>query len=57
MLNIFDKKNVDYFSNTQPPTFPDGLDVEFLHSKLKRLHKLAKSKYDKNMLPHLCIKT
>ena len=48
MLNIFDKKNVDYFSNTQPPTFPDGLDVEiFTFKALKVAHKLAKSKYDK----------
>lgn len=28
MLEFFQRENLDYLSNTMPPTFPDGLDVE-----------------------------
>lgn len=28
LIDLFDKGNVDYVSNTHPSTFPDGLDVE-----------------------------
>ncbi|RED18293.1 aminotransferase class III-fold pyridoxal phosphate-dependent enzyme [Pontivivens insulae] len=28
MIEAFMSANVDYYSNTQPPVFPDGLDVE-----------------------------
>ncbi len=38
----------DYVTNTFPPTFPDGLDVEvFTFKALKRCYKLARSDYDK----------
>ena len=26
-------KNIDYLSNTNPPTFPDGLDIEIFSKK------------------------
>ena len=28
VISLYQKSNVDYASNTEPPTFPDGLDVE-----------------------------
>lgn len=37
LLNIYKKNNYDYVSNVNPPTFPDGLDVEiFSLSSLKK---------------------
>jgi spore coat polysaccharide biosynthesis protein SpsF len=40
--------NSDYLSNTLIPTFPDGLDVEFIMSKaIEELEKLALSDYEK----------
>ena len=48
MINIFEKDKVDYLSNSYPPTFPDGLDIEiFNYKSLKNAFKNAKSKYDK----------
>ena len=39
---------MDYVSNTQPPTFPDGLDVSvFTFNALKKVWDEAKSDYDK----------
>ena len=32
MLEIFNKEKLDYLSNTFPPTFPDGLDIEIFSS-------------------------
>lgn len=40
--------NSDYSSNTQPPTYPDGLDVEaFRFESLEYAWKNASSKYDR----------
>lgn len=48
MLKLFLKKNVDYLSNTEPMTFPDGQDIEiFTFKTLKKTYNLAKSKFDK----------
>jgi spore coat polysaccharide biosynthesis protein SpsF len=33
MINHFESHNYDYLSNTQPPTYPDGLDIEIISSK------------------------
>jgi glutamate-1-semialdehyde aminotransferase/spore coat polysaccharide biosynthesis protein SpsF (cytidylyltransferase family) len=47
ITNYFYKK-VDYASNINPPTFPDGLDVEiFKFSVLKKAYLNAKKKIDK----------
>ena len=32
-IEIFGKKNVDYLSNGNPPTYPDGFDVEIFKFK------------------------
>ena len=46
-VNGYKKKNVDYFSNVNPPTFPDGLDVEvFNFLALKKAYKTTKVKSD-----------
>jgi spore coat polysaccharide biosynthesis protein SpsF len=45
ILKEFKQSEVDYLSNTQPPTFPDGCDVEIiLTSSLRRLQKLPLTK-------------
>lgn len=33
MINHFETHNYDYLSNTQPPTYPDGLDIEIISSR------------------------
>jgi glutamate-1-semialdehyde 2,1-aminomutase len=44
-LSKFKKTNVDYLSNCNPWTYPDGLDVEvFSYKILKRAHQKAKKK-------------
>jgi glutamate-1-semialdehyde 2,1-aminomutase len=38
-IQQFEKSGVDYLSNSNPPTFPDGLDIEiFTFSSLQRAH-------------------
>lgn len=32
MLDYYQLKNLDYLSNTTPPTFPDGLDIEIVRT-------------------------
>ncbi len=40
-------KKLDYVSNINPPTYPDGLDIEvFSFKRLSEAFKLAKKKYD-----------
>lgn len=44
----FNEFNLDYISNIDPPTYPDGLDFEiFTFSLLERAHLNADSKYDR----------
>lgn len=41
MLKEFKQSEVDYLSNTQPPSYPDGCDVEIIRtSALRQLQKL-----------------
>jgi len=48
LLNIYKKNNYDYVSNITPPTFPDGLDVEFIRlSILKKSFNENKSNENK----------
>jgi|SaaInlStandDraft_2_1057019.scaffolds.fasta_scaffold20927_3 spore coat polysaccharide biosynthesis protein SpsF len=43
MLQVFLKKNYDYVTNREPPTYPDGLDTEiFSFSALKKADKFSK---------------
>jgi glutamate-1-semialdehyde 2,1-aminomutase len=43
VINTFFSNNLDYTSNTNPPTFPDGFDVEvFKFSALKEAHIKAR---------------
>ncbi len=42
-IKIFNSKNLDYFSNNNPPTFPDGFDIEiFTRDLLKKANKFDK---------------
>ena len=48
LIKINNKKKFDYLSNINPPSFPDGFDVEIFSKKiLKEAYLKAKSKYDK----------
>ena len=44
-------KKLDYVSNINPPTYPDGLDIEVFHLKISEVFKLAKKNMILNMLP------
>ncbi len=47
-IHKFKETKVDYFSNTIPPSFPDGLDIEvFKFSVLKKAAKNATKIYDR----------
>ena len=47
-LRKFSKMEIDYLSNQQPVSYPDGLDIEIFNFKsLKKANLLAKKKYDK----------
>lgn len=47
LIKKFFKLNLDYLCNTNPPTFPDGFDVEIFNFKsLKYCKNNAKLKYD-----------
>ena len=48
VINNFFLRRVDYASNTNPPTFPDGLDVEiFKFSVLKETYLKAKKYFER----------
>ncbi len=48
MITLFEQKKIDYLSNSHPPTFPDGLDIEiFTYQSLIEANKKAKFKYEK----------
>jgi spore coat polysaccharide biosynthesis protein SpsF (cytidylyltransferase family) len=50
LISIFKKKRCDYLSNTYPPSFPDGLDIEIFKAKaLKDAWKSTK----KNMITNM----
>lgn len=48
MIKEFHDANVDYISNINPPSYPDGLDVEvFNFSSLEKAHKIATNNFDR----------
>ena len=51
----FKKSDVDYFSNIQPPTYPDGLDIEvFRFSSLEKAQNEAVTGFDReHVTPYL----
>jgi glutamate-1-semialdehyde 2,1-aminomutase len=54
-LAKFFESDIDYLSNTNPPTFPDGLDVEILrYSALLRADSETSKSYDReHVTPHI----
>ena len=47
-VNEFQKNKVDYLSNSKPPTYPDGLDIEvFSAGVLKYASQYAVTKFDR----------
>ena len=55
VIRQFKAKSVDYFSNINPPTYPDGLDVEvFTFSALEISARDAESDFDReHVTPYL----
>ena len=50
VISIYEQEKVDYVSNTNPPTYPDGLDTEvFSFEALKIAHAQAKNLLTENM--------
>ena len=48
LINNFFLRNVDYASNINPPTFPDGFDAEiFTFKALKQAHTRAKTEMER----------
>ena len=48
IIYLYEKENADYVSNTNPPTYPDGLDVEvFSFDSLKEANKKAKTSHER----------
>ena len=48
VINLYLRNSVDYASNIEPPSYPDGLDVEVFNVKeLNIANKLATKEYDK----------
>ncbi len=54
-IDEFKKTKVDYYTNTNPPTYPDGLDIEvFSFSALEQAQKEATSSFDReHVTPYL----
>ena len=47
-INSFLEKNIDYLTNVNPPTFPDGMDVSvFSYDALKIANRETFEKYDR----------
>ena len=47
-IRHYKKSNVDYFSNVDPVTYPDGLDVEIISfESIKRANSETKSEFDR----------
>jgi glutamate-1-semialdehyde 2,1-aminomutase len=47
-IDIFNKGNFDYLSNTIIPTFPDGFDIEIIRTKtFLKLEKKIKTSFDR----------
>ena len=55
VISQFKAGNVDYFSNTAPPTFPDGLDIEvFTLAALEKAAQETKKPFDhEHVTPYL----
>ena len=48
IISIYEKEDVDYVSNTNPPTFPDGQDIEvFSFQSLKIAHESTEDPFDR----------
>jgi glutamate-1-semialdehyde 2,1-aminomutase len=57
MLEDFIASNIDYMSNTNPPTFPDGFDIEiFKKSALLQSAKIATSPFEREHVTP-CLRT
>lgn len=55
VIRRFKSTGVDYFSNTNPPTYPDGLDIEVCTLKvLEQAHKETNKLFDReHVTPYL----
>jgi len=57
VINFYFKNNYDYVSNVNPPTFPDGMDVEVFNFKtLEKNWKQAKLKSERDGVTDYIVK-
>ncbi len=54
MLDVFNLSDLDYLSNSNPPTFPDGLDVEIVNASAFR--QLLRSDLSKSEREHVTLR-
>ena len=48
VIRCFSAAQVDYFSNTNPPTYPDGLDIEvFTYKALEQAERETQEQFDR----------
>jgi glutamate-1-semialdehyde aminotransferase/spore coat polysaccharide biosynthesis protein SpsF (cytidylyltransferase family) len=48
VIGLYQENNVDYVSNTEPPTYPDGLDTEvFSFTALETAYNKAKESFER----------
>ena len=48
VISLYKESNVDYASNTDPPTYPDGLDTEvFSFAVLEAAHRQAEEPFER----------
>jgi len=55
VITHFEQENADYVSNTHPPTYPDGLDIEiFTFASLEKANREANDPYQReHVTPYL----
>lgn len=54
-IKIFNEKKIDFLSNYNPPTFPDGFDLSIMSfNALKKANKFARTSYDReHVVPYI----
>ena len=56
VIGLYQENNVDYVSNTEPPTYPDGLDTEvFSFTALETAYNKAEESFEReHVTPFIC---
>jgi spore coat polysaccharide biosynthesis protein SpsF len=55
MIKLFKQKTLDFLCNNNPPTFPEGADIEIFNLKtLKKMHTNAKGEFQREHVTQFC---